>query len=66
MRSAPANAMMTALSCWLTWLRGITKLRDSVMNEAIMPSVTTSAPARPDVGQSGQTHGRAPPRPSST
>ena len=42
--------MITELSCWLTWLSGITKLRDRVMNEAIMPSVIVPAPDSPTLG----------------
>ena len=38
------------MCCWLTWLSGITKLRDRVMNEAIMPSVIVPAPDSPTLG----------------
>ena len=38
--------MMTEESCWLTCEMGMTKLRDRVRKEAIMPSVT--APPAPD------------------
>ncbi len=50
MRPAPARAMTTLLSCWETWLMGWVKLRESCMNEAMVPSVNAPAPPRLKLG----------------
>ena len=36
--------MTTLLSCWETWLMGWVKLRESCMNEAMVPRVNTPVP----------------------
>ena len=44
MRSAPANAMTMELNWLEIWVMGLVKLRDSVRNDAIIPSDSVPMP----------------------